>query len=302
MKDSAVSVTNLSKTYKGNIEALKNVGLNVRKGELYTLLGPNGAGKTTLLRIISTQLMPTSGEAYVFGYDVVKESEMVRQHIAVVPQDAATYGIYTPWEYAYYFAKLRGMNRQKAKGKAEKALKAVELWELRNRPCSSLSGGEKKRTIIASALSSEAELLMLDEPTSGLDAVARRKVWAVLREMVKDGKTILLTTHIMEEAEMISDRLAIINKGEIITNGNPKEIKTLLEERFRIVVDGDHGFLSSYESAKIGDKTIVYVKTQEEALDLMERVLKKDGRAEVAPITLEDIFVRLVGEWRNEVS
>ncbi|MEM2975179.1 MAG: ABC transporter ATP-binding protein [Candidatus Bathyarchaeia archaeon] len=301
MKDSAVFVTELSKTYKGNIEALKKVSLNVKKGGLYTLLGPNGAGKTTFLRIISTQLMPTSGEAYVFGYDVVKEAEMVRQLIAVVPQDVATYGIYTPWEYAYYFAKLRGINRQKAKETAEKALKAVELWELRNRPCSSLSGGEKKRAIIASALSSEAELLMLDEPTSGLDAVARRKVWAVLREMVKDGKTILLTTHIMEEAEMVSDKLAILNKGEIIASGSPEEIKTLVEERFRIVVDGDHEFLSSYNSAKIGDKTIVYVKTQEEALSLIERVFKKDGRAETAPITLEDIFVKLVGEVRNEI-
>jgi ABC-2 type transport system ATP-binding protein len=298
----AVHVRELSKIYKGNIEALKKVSLNVREGELYTLLGPNGAGKTTFLRIISTQLMPTSGEAYIFNHDVVKEPETVRQHIAMVPQDAATYGIYTPWEYAYYFAKLRGINGQKAKETAEKSLKAVELWELRSRPCSSLSGGEKKRAIIASALSSKADLLMLDEPTSGLDAIGRRKVWAVLREMVKEGKIILLTTHMMEEAEMVSDRIAIINKGEIITSGTPEEIKRLAKERFRVLVDGNYGFLSCYESAKIGDKIILYVKTQEEALSLVERVLKNNGRAEAAPITLEDVFVKLVGEWKNEIA
>ena len=139
------------------------------------MLGPNGAGKTTLLRIISTQLLPTNGEAYVLGFNVVDRAESVREHIAVVPQDVATYGNFTPWEYCYYFSLLRGMTKQKAKETSEKALKAVELWELKNRTCATLSGGEKKRAIIAAALASDAEVLMLDEPTSGLDAVARRK-------------------------------------------------------------------------------------------------------------------------------
>jgi len=297
----AVESVNLLKVYrnKETVEALKGVTISIRKGELFTLLGPNGAGKTTFLRIISTQLLPTKGEAYVLGYDVLAQANYVRKHIAVVPQDAATYGNFTPWEYSYYFAMLRGMPRQQAKGYAEKALKAVELWNLRNRTCATLSGGEKKRTIIASALASDADILMLDEPTSGLDALARRSVWAVLREMVEQGKTILLTTHIMEEAEMVSDRLAIISKGKLIAEGTPEQIKRLTKDKFRVVVEGSLSSLGVPEDSnrvtKFGSKWIVYLEDEDEALEIVRTALKKGLKAETAPITLEDVFVKLVG-------
>lgn len=299
--EEAVVTNELTKVYANGVQALKKVNLSIKKGELFTLLGPNGAGKTTFLRIISTQLMPTSGEAFVFGYNVVDEPERVRKRIAVVPQDAATYGILTPWEYAYFFARLRDMSSEKAKVAAERALKAVGLWRFRNRPCSTLSGGERKRAIIASALASEADIFMLDEPTSGLDAVARRAVWAVLREMVKEGKTILLTTHIMEEAEMVSDRLAIINKGEVVKVGSPEEIKKMRKERFRVVINGEFRVDSNFDFVKLGDRLIVYTKNEDEALSLVKKVLKSGGRAETAPITLEDVFVKLVGGY-NENS
>jgi ABC-2 type transport system ATP-binding protein len=174
----AVKSTGLRKVYDGKeaVEALKGVDVEIGEGELFTLLGPNGAGKTTFLRIISTQLLPSSGDAFVLGHSVVNEAEEVRKHVAVVPQDVATYNNFTPWEYAYYFARLRGIASASAKPKAEEALKAVDLWDLRNRMCQTLSGGEKRRAIIASVLSSDADVLMLDEPTSGLDAVARRRV------------------------------------------------------------------------------------------------------------------------------
>jgi len=296
MATEAVKSHSLLKTYSGNVEALKDVAISIKQGELFTLLGPNGAGKTTFLRIISTQLMPTKGDAAVLGYDVVEEANAVRRHIAVVPQDVAAYGNYTPWDYAYYFAKLRGMSSLEAKESAKKALEAVELLELRNRVCASLSGGEKKRAIIASALSSQADVLMLDEPTSGLDAVARRGVWSALRDMVQEDKTILLTTHIMEEAEMVSDRLAIINKGNVVANGGPEEVKRLAKERFRVVVKGKLDSLNaSYEVVKFGDKQIIYVNNEDEALELVRKVLKKGLNAEAAPITLEDVFVKLVG-------
>ncbi len=293
-----VKSVDLVKVYhsKETVEALKGVNIAIEKGELYTLLGPNGAGKTTFLRIISTQLMPTSGIAEVFGFSVVDEPEEVRKHIAVVPQDVATYNNFTPWEYAYYFARLRDMPKSIAKQTAEKALKSADLWELRNRTCQTLSGGERKRAIIASALSSDVDLLMLDEPTSGLDALARRNVWSALRDMVKEGKTILLTTHMMEEAEMVSDRLAIINKGEVIANGRLDEIKGLTQEKYRVVVGGKFERLSDYgDVAKLGDRNIVYVKTQNEALELLKETLKMNMRAEASPVTLEDVFVKLIG-------
>jgi ABC-2 type transport system ATP-binding protein len=301
----AVKSMNLFKVYhsRETVEALKGVNISVGKSELFTLLGPNGAGKTTFLRIISTQLLPTEGEASVLGFDVLTQPEEVRKHIAVVPQDVATYGNYTPWEYSYYFSMLRGMSRNQAKEFAEKALRAVELWDLRNRPCATLSGGEKKRTIIASALGSDADVFMLDEPTSGLDAVARRNVWAVLREMVEQGKTILLTTHIMEEAEMVSDRLAIIHKGSVIAEGAPDQIKRLTKERFRVVVEGNLKNLGLQENnnhiVKFGSKHIIYVENEDIAIELIGKALKKGLKAEIAPITLEDVFVKLVGGEAN---
>lgn len=300
MVSEAVASHNLLKVYQNGVEALKKVAISVEHGELFTLLGPNGAGKTTFLRIISTQLMPTKGNAEVLGYSVIEEPKMVRRHIAVVPQDVAAYGNYTPWDYAYYFARLRGMSSSEAKQSAKKALEAVELFELRNRICASLSGGEKKRAIIASALSSQADVLMLDEPTSGLDAVARRGVWSALRNLVHEGKTILLTTHIMEEAEMVSDRLAIINNGNVVANGSLEEIKRMTKERFRVVVRGKLDSLSTdYEVVTFGDKQIIYLHDEDEALELVRIALKKGLNAEAAPITLEDVFVKLVGGWNH---
>lgn len=226
------------------------------------------------------------------------QANEVKKRIAVVPQDVQTYGNFTPWEYCYYFSLLRGMSKRQTEEVSEKALKAVELWDLRNRTCVGLSGGEEKRAIIATALASGAGVLLLDEPTSGLDAIARRKVWAVLRELVQQGTTILLTTHIMEEAEMLSDRLAIIDRGNVIAEGTTDQIKSLAKEKFRVVVEGNLDGLSlkkNNHTSKFGNKEIVYVEDEDEALELVRTALKKGVRAEAARITLEDVFVKLVG-------
>jgi len=296
----AVETEDLFKTYGGKepVQALRGVNLSIKKGELFTLLGLNGAGKTTFLRIVSTQLSSTRGTVHVLGHDVLAEANEVKKHIAVVPQDVQTYSNFTPWEYCYYFSLLRGMSRSRTIEVSEKALKAVELWDLRNRTCVGLSGGEKKRAIIATALASDADVLLLDEPTSGLDAVARRKVWAVLRELVEQGRTILLTTHIMEEAEMLSDRLAIINKGNVIAEGSLDEVKGLAKEKFRVVVEGnlrDLTLKNQNHVSKFGNKQIIYVGDEDEGLELVRTALKKGLRAEIARITLEDVFVKLVG-------
>jgi len=299
--EEAVRTAGLVKVYEGKetIEALKSVDLSINRGELFTLLGPNGAGKTTFLRIISTQLMPTKGEVRVLGHDVVTEADEVRKHIAVVPQDVMAYANFTPWEYSYYFSRLRGMSKHETEAASAKALKAVGLWDLRDRVCGSLSGGEKKRAIIALALASNADVLMLDEPTSGLDAVARRDVWAVLRELVEQGKTILLTTHIMEEAEILSDRLVIINKGQIVANGTLEEIKSLTKDKFRVIMENNshepNQLQNTNHSIRLGNKQIVYVKNESEALELVGAALKKGVKAEAAMVTLEDVFVKLVG-------
>ena len=299
MNVEAIATKDLSKTYAGKepVQALKNVTLSIKKGELFTLLGLNGAGKTTFLKIVSTQLSPTNGNAYVLGSDAMAQANEVKKHIAVVPQDVLTYGNLTPWEYCYYFSLLRGKSKYETEKESEKALKAVELWDLRNRRCLELSGGEKKRAIIATALASNAEILLLDEPTSGLDAVARRKVWVALRELVEQGTTILLTTHMMEEAEILSDRLAIIDKGSVIAEGTLEEVKHLTKDKFRVVIEGNGNDLNleGNSRTKLGSKEIVYFADEDQALELVKTALEKGVRAEAARVTLEDVFVRLVG-------
>jgi len=301
----AIESFDLVKIYGDGAKALQGINISIKKSELYTLLGPNGAGKTTFLRIISTQLMPSSGKAYVLGYDVVNEASEIHKHISIVPQDVATYGIYTPWDYAYYFARLRAVPKQDAKKTAEGALRTVGLWDLRNRTCINLSGGEKKRAIIASALSSYADVLMLDEPTSGLDAIARRNVWSALRQMIKEGKTILLTTHNMEEAEMVSDRLAIINKGQVIAEGSPEAVKGLVAEKYRVVLEGNITLFPAFKNddgVMLGDRYILFVRNENEVANMMRKALKAGLRAHVSPITLEDVFVKLAGGFDNESS
>jgi ABC-2 type transport system ATP-binding protein len=292
----AIVAKGVSKTYDKDVKALKGMDLTMNKGEVFTILGPNGAGKTTFLRILCTQLMPTSGEAYILGDSVLNDPDAVRKNIAMVPQDAMAYANFTPWDYAYYFCLLRGMDKATSKAKAEEAIKAMLMWDKKDTPCQSMSGGEKRRALIAATLASDAPIMMLDEPTSGLDAIGRRNVWSALRERAAQGKTIILTTHMMDEAEMVSDRLAIINKGELVIVGTTSEIKKKVPFKYRVIVPENEIDKSKYsEITKIGDRLVIYLKTDEEAIELVREMLKKGVQAEAAPVTLEDAFVRLAG-------
>ncbi len=295
-RETAITARDLRKTYDKKVDALKHMSLDVRKGEVFTILGPNGAGKTTFLRILCTQLMPTSGEAHILGKSVLSEPEAVRETIAMVPQDAMAYANFTPWDYAYNFCLLRGMDKAKSRKNAEESLKAMLMWDMKDKPCQSMSGGEKRRALIAATLASDAQVMMLDEPTSGLDAIGRRNVWSALRDRAAQGKTIILTTHMMDEAEMVSDRLAIINKGELIIVGTTSEIKKKVPFRYRVIVPESEIDKSKFtEMTKIGDRLVIYLKTDEEAIELVRDMLRKGVQAEAAPVTLEDAFVRLAG-------
>ncbi|MDO9537199.1 MAG: ABC transporter ATP-binding protein [Thermoplasmata archaeon] len=294
--ESAIIAKGISKTYDKKTQALKGMDLTVNKGEVFTILGPNGAGKTTFLRILCTQLMPTAGDATILGDSVVKNPEAIRNNIAMVPQDAMAYANFTPWDYAHNFCLLRGMDKPTAKKKAEEALKAMLMWDMRSKPCQSMSGGEKRRALIAATIASDAPVMMLDEPTSGLDAIGRRNVWSTLRERAAQGKTIILTTHMMDEAEMVSDRLAIINKGELIIVGTTAEIKKQVPFKYRVIVPESEIDKSKFSDiTKIGDRLVIYLKNDEDAIELVREMLKKGVQAEAAPVTLEDAFVRLAG-------
>jgi ABC-2 type transport system ATP-binding protein len=293
----AVEVSGLTKVYRNGTKALDGVDLTAGKGQLLTVIGKNGAGKTTLIRILTTQLMPTSGSARILGVDVVSSPEEVRRHVALVPQDAQTNQSMTPWDYVYYLTMLEGISSTEAKTRSREALDLVGLDGLARKPCYALSGGEKRRAIVAAAMASQAEVLFLDEPTTGLDPVIRRQIWGLFRTMVERGQTIILTTHLMEEAEFVSDKLSIISQGSIVATGTPTEIRSMLKAKARIVIGGNHSsdFSSYGELVRLGDRQILYLDDPHHANEVVTSALSSGFSAEVSPITLEDVIYRLLG-------
>lgn len=209
-----ISVSGLTKTYASGLHALKRIDLEIRKGEIFALLGPNGAGKTTLISIICGIVTPTSGTITAGGHDVLKEYRAARSKIGLVPQELSTDAFETVWATVSFSRGLFG----KAPNPAyiEKVLRDLSLWEKKDSRIMTLSGGMKRRVMIAKALSHEPEILFLDEPTAGVDVALRKDMWAQVRRLREQGVTIILTTHYIEEAEEMADRVGVISKGELI--------------------------------------------------------------------------------------
>ncbi|RLE67337.1 MAG: ABC transporter ATP-binding protein, partial [Thermoprotei archaeon] len=203
--DYAIKAINLTKIYSNNVIGNDKVNLKIKYGENFSLLSPNGAGKTTFVRMVSTELLPTSGRLTVLGYDVVKNPMSVRKNIGVVPQEGLPVMDLTVYDHIYYFSRLRGLAKNDAKSATIRAIRELDLVDVRNRYVGGLSGGLKKRVLLATAIVHEPRLLILDEPTTGLDPAARRKLWNYLEKVKKEGTTILMTTHYVEEAERLSD-------------------------------------------------------------------------------------------------
>src|SRR5258708_1316184 len=212
----ALSVRGLTKTYRNGVEALKGVDLEVERGDFFALLGPNGAGKTTLIGIITSLVNKTSGEARVFGHDIDRELEAAKSCIGVVPQEINFNMFEAPFTIVVNQAGFYGIPRAVARQRAEKYLKQLQLWDKRRGISRALSGGMKRRLMIARALMHEPRLLILDEPTAGVDIEIRRSMWDFLREINARGTTIILTTHYLEEAETLCRNIAIINGGLIV--------------------------------------------------------------------------------------
>ncbi|APG84757.1 ABC transporter ATP-binding protein [Sinorhizobium americanum] len=209
-----VSVSNLSKTYASGFEALKGVSLEIEEGEILALLGPNGAGKTTLISIICGIVNPSGGEVTVNGHDVVRDFRQTRAMIGLVPQELTTDAFETVWNTVSFSRGLHGKKPDPAH--IEKVLKDLSLWNKKDNMLRELSGGMKRRVLIAKALSHEPRVLFLDEPTAGVDVSLRKSMWEVVERLRAAGVTIILTTHYIEEAEEIADRIAVINGGEIL--------------------------------------------------------------------------------------
>ena len=217
-----LSIAALTKTYAGGFQALKSVDLDIRAGEIFALLGPNGAGKTTLISIVCGIVRPTSGRVLVDGHDILSGWRQTRSTIGLVPQELHTDAFETVWSTTRFSRGLFGKPRDDAY--IEKVLRDLSLWDKKDAKIMALSGGMKRRVMIAKALSHEPRLLFLDEPTAGVDVELRRDMWEMVRGLRAEGITIILTTHYIEEAELMADRVGVINKGELILVENKTEL------------------------------------------------------------------------------
>ncbi|WP_337919410.1 ABC transporter ATP-binding protein [Vibrio cholerae] len=236
----ALEIEQLRKTYAGGFEALKGISLQVKKGDFYALLGPNGAGKSTTIGIISSLVNKTSGKVTVFGYDLDSQLELAKQQLGLVPQEFNFNPFETVEQIVLQQAGYYGVPKALAKERAQKYLTQLDLWEKRSERARSLSGGMKRRLMIARALMHEPQLLILDEPTAGVDIELRRSMWEFLKQINAQGVTIILTTHYLEEAEMLCRHIGIIQRGELIENTTMKSLLSKLHvETFVLDVDGN---------------------------------------------------------------
>ncbi|MFE8712409.1 ABC transporter ATP-binding protein [Aeromonas allosaccharophila] len=220
----ALEISGLKKTYQGGVEALKGIDLTVKQGDFFALLGPNGAGKSTTIGVISSLVNKSAGKVKVFGYDIDSDLEQAKAQLGLVPQEFNFSQFEKVIQIVTHQAGFYGVPKAEAKIRAEKYLRQLDLWEKRDMPARTLSGGMKRRLMIARALMHEPKLLILDEPTAGVDIEIRRSMWSFLKELNEQGVTIILTTHYLEEAEMLCRNIGIIDKGRLIENTSMKNL------------------------------------------------------------------------------
>jgi len=295
-----VEVRKLVKYYgKSDVPALDGLDLTISKGEIFTLLGRNGAGKTTFLRIATTQLMPTSGYVTVFGLNVLGGAIAIRRRIAIAPQEGRPLWTLDAKDHIVLALMMRGVGHSEALNKSKRVLETLELIEVENVRSEDLSGGMKQRVLIAMAIACEAELIFLDEPTIGLDPVSRRKVWdELIRLKREEDRTIVLTTHYMDEAEALSDELAIIDRGRVLATGSPSEVREKhLDAKIRI--DVANGFaqeeLQAYGKVVRAGNLLRILTDEAKAQEISGEALKRKAAISISPVSLDDVFVELVG-------
>ena len=297
----AIELQNITKTYRGGVVALKGVSLEVAEGDFYALLGPNGAGKSTTIGIISSLVNKSSGQVRVFGYDIDTQLEAAKSQIGLVPQEFNFNPFEPPLQILVNQAGFYGTPRKEAFIRAEKYLKQLDLWEKRNEPARELSGGMKRRLMIARALMHEPKLLILDEPTAGVDIELRRSMWEFLTQLNKQGVTIILTTHYLEEAESLCRNIGIINKGELVINTSMKELIGRLENETFILDVNSTAHLpetKDYKLTIIDDRTVELELAKAHSLNNVFELLTKQG-VEVKSLRnksnrLEELFLELV--------
>lgn len=300
-----ICISALNKTYAGGFQALKNINLDIKQGEIFALLGPNGAGKTTLISIICGIVNATNGSIMVKDHNIISEYRQTRSLIGLVPQEIATDTFETVWDTVSYSRGLFG--KPKNPRFIEELLKNLFLWEKRNNKIMTLSGGMKRRVMIAKALSHEPEILFLDEPTAGVDVELRKTLWQLVHKLRDSGVTIILTTHYIDEAEEMADRIGVINKGELIVVQEKNQLmkqlgKKVLRLELKNHLDTIPTDLISYDLKLIDDgKVLIYTfdtQTQDNSVvDLLDKLKEHSivlRDLSTSQSSLEDIFIQLV--------
>ena len=302
-----LDISGLKKTYKGGTEALKGIELHVDEGDFFALLGPNGAGKSTTIGIISSLVNKSSGTVEVFGHDQERDMVTAKSHIGLVPQEFNFNQFETLMQIVVNQAGYYGVPRDIAKQRAEKYLKQLDLWEKRNSRARELSGGMKRRLMIARALMHEPRMLILDEPTAGVDIEIRRSMWQFLKEINEQGITIILTTHYLEEAEMLCRNIAIIDKGQIVENTSMKALLAKLNVETFVLdlpVQSKAVSLDGYPHRLLDDHTLEVDVPKETGLNDVFTQLTAQGVTVLSMRNkanrLEELFVRMVESGRNE--
>ena len=309
--DTVISVRNLNKTYDSGFQALKQLDLDIHKGEIFALLGPNGAGKTTLISIICGIVRPTAGTVLAGGFDIQQHYRAARGKIGLVPQELTTDAFETVWATVTFSRGLFGKPRNPAH--IERILKDLSLWDKRNDKIMALSGGMKRRVMIAKALSHEPEILFLDEPTAGVDVELRRDMWQLVEQLRERGVTIILTTHYIQEAEELADRIGVINHGKLVLVDEKNALMQKLGKReMKVKMDTQLTRIPEALSA-------LPLTLSEDGLEITFTFDARDEQSGIAPLlrqledngiefrdlrtresSLEDIFVHLVHESRHD--
>ena len=302
MRTGEIICEDLTKIYEGGRIALSAITFSIPAHGIFAVIGRNGAGKTTLARILSTLLEPSSGRASIDGLDIMTEANALRERLAIVPQEGRTVGWMTPVQSVSTYLMWRGIGFKESLKRAQEAVVEVGLQEQANKLNRTLSGGMKRKVLVAMVLASDAEFIFLDEPSTGLDPISRQQLWRLLTRLGKD-RFLLLTTHYLEEAEQVADRIGILDDGKLVAIGSMEELRGRLRYRYSLKMS-DTVKLEAKEGdvVHLGDGQVKMLTTRDEALRLSKELIEAKAQFSVNPVTLDDIFTYMVGAMDPEVT
>jgi ABC-2 type transport system ATP-binding protein len=306
----ALAIKDLCKTYPNGFNALSHVDLSVSEGDFFALLGPNGAGKSTILGIVSSLIRKTRGQVRVFGHNLDTDLSLAKRYMGVVPQEFNFNQFEQVIDVILHQAGYYGIRRSEAMGRAEQLLQQLELWDKRNTVCRHLSGGMKRRLMIARALVHQPRMLILDEPTAGVDIGLRRSMWQFLTEINQQGTTIILTTHYLEEAESLCRNIAIIDQGSIIQNTDMQALlRTLSTETFILDLAEPHAavaYLADFSGKQINDRQLEIQLTRGQNLNSIFDTLSQQGIMVVSMRNkanrLEELFITMTSKTLGQAK